>query len=83
MDALPEASNINFAPRIQAPKLLLNGLQDEEHPWLTQALPLWNLLTEPKELVLVDEAGHVPPLESRVPALRDWMDRVLGPADDI
>jgi eukaryotic-like serine/threonine-protein kinase len=75
---LPEASNINFAPRIQAPKLLLNGLQDEEHPWLTRALPLWNLLAEPKELVLVDEAGHVPPLESRVPALRDWMDRVLG-----
>jgi eukaryotic-like serine/threonine-protein kinase len=76
---LPEASNINFAPRIRAPKLLLNGREDEEHPWLTRALPLWNLLTEPKELVLVDEAGHVPPLEVRVPALRAWFDRMLGP----
>lgn len=76
---LPEASNINFAPHIRAPKLLLNGRHDEEHPWNTRALPLWNLLREPKQLVLVDGAGHVPPLEARVPAINQFLDRTLGP----
>lgn len=76
---LPEASNINFAPRIRPPTLLLNGREDEEHPWLTRALPLWNLLTEPKELVLVDGAGHVPPPSARIPAMVDFLDRTLGP----
>ncbi len=41
---LPEADNVNFAPYIRPPKLLINGRSDEEHPWLTRALPLWNLL---------------------------------------
>jgi eukaryotic-like serine/threonine-protein kinase len=76
---LPEASNIAFAPHIGVPKLVLNGREDEEHPWLTRALPLWNLLAEPKELVLVDGAGHIPPLESRIPAMLDFLDRTLGP----
>lgn len=76
---LPEASNINFAPYIRPPKLLLNGRDDEEHPWLTRALPLWNLLREPKELVLVPGAGHVPPVEARVPAVNRFLDETLGP----
>jgi serine/threonine protein kinase/formylglycine-generating enzyme required for sulfatase activity len=76
---LPEADNVNFAPYVRAPKLLLNGRHDEEHAWLTRALPLWNLLREPKELVLVDGAGHVVPLEARVPAINGFLDRTLGP----
>jgi pimeloyl-ACP methyl ester carboxylesterase len=75
---LPEASNINFAPYIRPPKLLLNGRDDEEHPWLTRALPLWNLLREPKQLVLVPGAGHVPPLAARVPAINRFLDQTLG-----
>jgi serine/threonine protein kinase/formylglycine-generating enzyme required for sulfatase activity len=77
---LPEADNVNFAPYVLAPKLLLNGRNDEEHPWLSRALPLWNLLSEPKELELVDGGGHVVPLESRIPAINGFLDRVLGPA---
>jgi formylglycine-generating enzyme required for sulfatase activity/tRNA A-37 threonylcarbamoyl transferase component Bud32 len=76
---LPEASNINFAPYIRAPKLFLNGRDDEEHPWYTRALPLWNLLREPKELVLLPGAGHVPPPEMRVPAVNRFLDQTLGP----
>jgi formylglycine-generating enzyme required for sulfatase activity/tRNA A-37 threonylcarbamoyl transferase component Bud32 len=76
---LPEADNVNFAPYIDVPKLLLNGRNDEEHPWYTRALPLWNLLEEPKELLLVEGAGHVPPLEARIPAINDFLDRMLGP----
>ncbi|MCZ6915634.1 MAG: hypothetical protein O7I93_02555 [Gemmatimonadetes bacterium] len=75
---LPKADNVNFAPYIDVPKLLLNGRNDEEHPWYTRALPLWNLLREPKELILVDGAGHVPSVEERIPAINDFLDRTLG-----
>jgi formylglycine-generating enzyme required for sulfatase activity len=74
---LPEASNINFAPYIRGPKVVVNGREDEEHPWLTRALPLWNLLSEPKELALFDGVGHLPPLELRIPAIREFLDRVV------
>ncbi|MGD8277616.1 MAG: SUMF1/EgtB/PvdO family nonheme iron enzyme [Gemmatimonadota bacterium] len=79
MPTLPEASNVNFAPYIRPPKLLLNGTTDDEHPWLTRGLPLWNLLREPKHLELVEGAGHVPPVEARVPAITQFLDEVLGP----
>jgi len=76
---LPEADNVNFAPYVRVPKLLINGRNDEEHPWLSRGLPLWNLLQEPKELVLVEGGGHVVPPEDRIPAINDFLDRVLGP----
>jgi eukaryotic-like serine/threonine-protein kinase len=77
---LPEASNINFAPRLRMPKLVLNGREDEEHPWRTRGLALWNLLPEPRELALFDGVGHIPPAELRIPAIRDFLDRRLGDA---
>ncbi|MDH3290875.1 MAG: SUMF1/EgtB/PvdO family nonheme iron enzyme [Gemmatimonadota bacterium] len=76
---LPEAANFNFAPYIKPPKLVVNGRLDEEHPWNTRALPLWNLLREPKELVLVDGAGHHPPVEQHIPPIKAFLDRTLGP----
>jgi pimeloyl-ACP methyl ester carboxylesterase len=76
---LPEAANFNFAPYIKPPKLVVNGRLDEEHPWNTRALPLWNLLREPKELALVDGAGHHPPVEQHVPPIKAFLDRTLGP----
>jgi dienelactone hydrolase len=76
---LPEALNVSFAPYIRAPKLLLNGRHDEEHPWFTRALPLWNLLREPKKLVLVPGAGRLPPAEILVPTINQWLDETLGP----
>jgi formylglycine-generating enzyme required for sulfatase activity len=76
---LPEASAITFAPYIRPPKLLLNGRQDENQAWLTRALPLWNLMREPKTLVLVEGAGHIAPVEVRAPAINEWLDETLGP----
>jgi pimeloyl-ACP methyl ester carboxylesterase len=76
---LPEAANFNFAPYIRAPKLVVNGRQDEEHPWQTRAKPLWDLLREPKELVLVEGAGHVVPVEMRTPRINAFLERTLGP----
>jgi formylglycine-generating enzyme required for sulfatase activity/dienelactone hydrolase len=79
LPTLPEAANFNFAPYIKPPKLMINGRQDEEHPWNTRALPLWNLLREPKELVLLDGAGHHPPVEMRVQPINAFLDKTLGP----
>ncbi|HSG48718.1 MAG TPA: SUMF1/EgtB/PvdO family nonheme iron enzyme, partial [Longimicrobiales bacterium] len=76
---LPEADNVNFAPYIGAPILMVNGANDEEHPWPTRGEPLWDLLPEPKELVLVEGGGHLPPVEARIPAINRFLDRVLGP----
>jgi dienelactone hydrolase len=78
VSALPEARSINFAPRIGAPTLLLNGRYDEEHMWGRDALPLWRLLREPKRLTLI-EGGHLPPAELRVPVINDWLNETLGP----
>ena len=79
LPTLPEAANFNFAPYIRPPKLMINGRQDEEHPWNTRALPLWNLLREPKELVLLDGAGHYPLAEMRVQPINEFLDKTLGP----
>ena len=76
---LPEAANFNFAPHIRPPKLVINGRQDEEHPWQTRAEPLWDILREPKELLLVEGAGHVVPAETRTPKINEFLDRTLGP----
>lgn len=76
----PEANNINFAPYIDAPTLLLNGKYDEEQSYFTRALPLWNLLRKPKKFVRV-EGGHNPPPEERVPVIKRWLDETLGPVE--
>ena len=76
---LPEAANFNFAPYIRAPKLVVNGRQDEEHPWQTRGKALWDLLREPKELLLVEGAGHEVPAEIRTPRINAFLDSTLGP----
>ncbi|MEX2527915.1 MAG: bifunctional serine/threonine-protein kinase/formylglycine-generating enzyme family protein [Gemmatimonadota bacterium] len=76
---LPEALNVNFLPYIDAPKLMVSGRHDEEHPWLTRGLPFWELLREPKQLALFDEEGHHPSDEVRVPAINGFLDDIFGP----
>lgn len=74
----PAASRINFAPRIKAPKLLLQGRFDEDTPLESHAEPLFRLLREPKRMQIY-EGGHVPPPEIAIPALITWLDETLGP----
>ncbi len=78
LPTLPEVNPINYAPYIKVPKLLLNGKQDEEHLYKTRALPLYNLLQEPKKLAMVN-GGHLPSLEVRVPIINNFLDETLGP----
>ncbi|MCG8606831.1 SUMF1/EgtB/PvdO family nonheme iron enzyme, partial [bacterium] len=75
---LPEANEVNFVPRIKPPKLMLHGRYDEVQTFETWALPLYNLMKEPKRLEAV-ESGHMPPVEIRVPIINDWLDETMGP----
>ena len=47
--------------------------------WLTRALPLWNLLREPKELELVEGAGHSRPWKHASPRSFGSWTVILGP----
>lgn len=73
----PAANRINFAPRIECPKLMLQGRYDESAPLESQARPLFNLMREPKRLE-VFEGGHVPPQTIQIPAMTKWFDETLG-----
>jgi dienelactone hydrolase len=73
---LPEIDPVNFAPHIDVPTILINGRQDEEHPWLTRALPLWNLLSQPKKLVLIEGAGHRPRSDQLIPPVEEFLDKI-------
>jgi pimeloyl-ACP methyl ester carboxylesterase len=75
---IPEANGANFASHIRAPKLMIHGRYDEAIPYKTEAEPLYRLLREPKELVLLDY-GHVPPLDVSVRIINTWLDKTLGP----
>lgn len=73
----PEFSPILFAPHIRAPKLLLNGLYDDERTELT-VQPLFELLREPKKRATF-AGGHIPPIEIAVPVIKGFLDQTLGP----
>jgi cephalosporin-C deacetylase-like acetyl esterase len=74
----PAVSGINFAPLIGAPKLLAHGRYDESFPLKSVAEPLYNLLQEPKEPMIVWEGAHRPDPEFLVPTVSKWLDREFG-----
>ncbi|HWW62033.1 MAG TPA: hypothetical protein VN181_11750, partial [Thermoanaerobaculia bacterium] len=73
----PAANRINFAPHVRTPILMMHGRWDEVHPLKTNAEPLFKLLPEPKKLVVYD-GGHMAPQSILVPAVKTWLDGVLG-----
>ena len=60
------------------PKLIQNGRWDETVPLETNARPLFDLMREPKRLVIYD-GGHVPTPEVLIPTLNGWFDETMGP----
>ena len=52
--------------------------EGEEVPHEPAARNLYELLSGPKRLELVD-SGHLPPLELRNPIIDGWLDETLGP----
>lgn len=76
--SLPEVNPVNFAPRVEQPKLLVNGRHDAVFPVETTVHPLVELWPEPKTVEVVD-GPHLPPVESRVPIINGWLDEIMGP----
>ena len=77
-EAVAVANKINYAPRIEGRKLMLNGKYDEVHPLRTDAEPLFQLLREPKKFVTY-EGGHAPVIESTIRITTEFLDKTLGP----
>jgi pimeloyl-ACP methyl ester carboxylesterase len=75
---IAEADPINFAPYIQGPKLMIHGRYDEGLPFRTAAEPLFKLLSEPKEMIVL-ETGHFPPMDQWAPPALKWLDETLEP----
>ncbi len=80
-EIFPEADPFNFAPRVTAPVLMLNGRYDFVFPPNSSQEPMFRLLGTPNEnkrRVVYDTAHDIPTNEFVKESL-DWLDRYLGP----
>jgi serine/threonine protein kinase/formylglycine-generating enzyme required for sulfatase activity/dienelactone hydrolase len=78
---LPEVDDLNFAPHVQVPVLMLNGRYDFIWPGPTAQEPMFRLLGTPREQKrrVVYEVGHDIPQNEAIKESLDWLDRYLGP----
>jgi formylglycine-generating enzyme required for sulfatase activity/cephalosporin-C deacetylase-like acetyl esterase len=78
---LPEVDQLNFAPRVKVPVLMLNGRFDFIFPIGTSQEPLFRLLGTPNEQKrrVIYETGHDIPRNEQIKETLDWLDRYLGP----
>jgi predicted esterase len=78
---IPEMDELNFAPRVRTPTLMLNGRDDFRFPLELSQKPMFRLLgtkPEDKQLYLFD-GGHIPGRLDPVKPTLEWLDRYLGP----
>lgn len=79
----PEVDEMNFAPHVGIPTLMVNGRHDFIFPPETSQAPLFRLLGAPekdKRHVILDTAHNVFQLRGQtVREILDWLDRYLGP----
>ena len=71
------ANRVNFVSRIAAPKLMLQGIYDEDCSLKSETEPMFRLLREPKRLQTY-EGGHMAPHEISMPIYTSWFDETLG-----
>ena len=78
---LPQVDQINFAPRVKAPVLMLNGRFDYYYPLQASQEPMFRLLGSPKDQKrhVVYETGHDLPRTGVIKESLDWLDKYLGP----
>lgn len=77
----PEVDQLNFAPRVLAPALMLNGRFDFIFPTATSQEPMFNVLGAPKDHKrrVVYDTGHDIPRAEMIKETLNWLDRYLGP----
>jgi formylglycine-generating enzyme required for sulfatase activity/cephalosporin-C deacetylase-like acetyl esterase/predicted Ser/Thr protein kinase len=78
---LPEVDEINFAPRITVPVLMINGRYDYVFPLESSQNPMFKALGTPEKdkRHAVLDAGHVPAHDQVIKEGLDWLDRYQGP----
>jgi eukaryotic-like serine/threonine-protein kinase len=78
---MPEVDELNFAPRVKVPTLLVNGRYDEFFPLETSQNVMFRFLGTPdkdkRHAVL--EGGHIPPYDKMEKEILDWLDKYQGP----
>ena len=82
-ERLPEVDQVNFAPRVKSPVLMLNGRFDFIWPPAISQEPMFRLLgtpTEDKRRVVYD-TGHDIPRTEMIKESLNWLDRYLGPVN--
>jgi pimeloyl-ACP methyl ester carboxylesterase len=80
---MPEVDELNFAPRVRTPTLMLSGRDDFRFPLELSQQPMFRFLgtkAEDKRLVLFD-GGHIPGHLAPVKPVLEWLDRYLGPVN--
>jgi formylglycine-generating enzyme required for sulfatase activity/predicted Ser/Thr protein kinase/cephalosporin-C deacetylase-like acetyl esterase len=77
---LPEVDEVNFAPRVTAPMLMINGRYDQFFPLDTSQNVMFRSLGTPEKdkRHVVFESGHIPPHDQMVKEILDWLDRYQG-----
>jgi formylglycine-generating enzyme required for sulfatase activity/cephalosporin-C deacetylase-like acetyl esterase len=78
---LPEVDEINFAPRVKVPTLMVNGRYDNFFPLETSQEIMFRFLGAPekdKHHVVLD-GGHIPPYDQIEKEILDWLDKYQGP----
>jgi eukaryotic-like serine/threonine-protein kinase len=77
---LPEVDQLNFAPRVKIPVLMLNGRYDFVFPVETSQQPMFRLFgTTPKDKQhILFDTGHSIPRNEMIKWTLDWLDRYLG-----
>ena len=78
---LAEVDQLNYAPRVTIPTLMLNGRHDFFFPLESSQQHLFRLLGTPAEHKrhVVFETGHSVPQPQLVKEILGWLDRYLGP----
>ncbi|MFZ0200110.1 MAG: hypothetical protein WB523_03265 [Candidatus Sulfotelmatobacter sp.] len=77
----PEVDQLNFAPRMKVPLLMLNGRFDFIFPTGTSQEPMFRALGTPQEHKrrVVYDTGHDIPRVDMIKETLDWLDHYLGP----
>ena len=79
---LPEVDEINFAPRVTMPTLMVNGQYDAFFPLEASQNMMLRFLGTPEKdkRHVVFESGHIPPQhDPMIKEILDWLDRYQGP----
>ena len=78
---MPEVDELNFAPRVKVPTLLVDGRYDEIFPLETSQNVMFRFLGTPEsdKRHAVLDGGHIPPYDQMVKEVLDWLDKYQGP----